>query len=387
MPASLSDWSQNASRDGVSLAAGINGLSRSFSGAHTVEKAEFANFLYGNEIVFTTGIALQDTDELTALAKKCFSRGACALALNLGPYIKSVPEELIDYCNKNSFPLFSFPWEVHIETLIQSVYRISGASSPKDLELQSSFENAILDPERKDLYVDRLAERGFPANCQYCVSMIEFRTQKNETALKSLLELVQHHLEKDKSEVFSYISASRIIIIFSKHTAQQVEEKTKKIIQDYSGANVIYSIGRCTKTLSCLYKSYSLAEKMLYMKRNGQLPEHIVSYEELGLYRIIIGLENQDILDQIYKEYFEPLLTYDTVCGTDYTQFVYSYLKYDGRIKDIAAHMFIHKNTVHYKIHKIEEILDCDFSRLDTKMYLMIASMDYRLRRQHPIHS
>ena len=39
--------------------------------------------------------------------------------------------------------------------------------------------------------------------------------------------------------------------------------------------------------------------------------------------------------------------------------------------------MFIHKNTVHYKVHRIEEILDCDLSRLDTKIYLMIASMHY----------
>lgn len=39
--------------------------------------------------------------------------------------------------------------------------------------------------------------------------------------------------------------------------------------------------------------------------------------------------------------------------------------------------MLIRKNTVHYKIHRIEEIPDCDLSRLDIKIYLMITTMNY----------
>ena len=68
-------------------------------------------------------------------------------------------------------------------------------------------------------------------------------------------------------------------------------------------------------------------------------------------------------------------MDYDRLCGTDYVEFINTYLECDGHINKIAERMFIHKNTVHYKIRKIEEILDCDLSRYDVKMYLMIATM------------
>ncbi len=38
---------------------------------------------------------------------------------------------------------------------------------------------------------------------------------------------------------------------------------------------------------------------------------------------------------------------------------------------------YVHRNTVHYRIRKIEEILGCDISRLDTKMNIMIAYAYY----------
>ena len=56
-------------------------------------------------------------------------------------------------------------------------------------------------------------------------------------------------------------------------------------------------------------------------------------------------------------------------------EFIKIYLECNGRINKISDKMFIHKNTVHYKLKKIEEILDCDLSRYDIKMYIIIAVM------------
>lgn len=35
--------------------------------------------------------------------------------------------------------------------------------------------------------------------------------------------------------------------------------------------------------------------------------------------------------------------------------------------------MYIHRNTVHYKIHRVEELLHCNLQRSDVKMYLLLA--------------
>lgn len=144
---------------------------------------------------------------------------------------------------------------------------------------------------------------------------------------------------------------------------------------------LFFSVGRCTKSVRCIQKSFVLAEKILTLQLGGQLPVSLHAYNNLGIYKIVLGLENQDILNEIHEEYLAPLISYDRACGTEYVDFIQNYLKYDGHIRAISEKMFIHRNTVHYKIRKIEEILDCDLQRTDTKMYLLIAVMSYQI---HP---
>lgn len=79
----------------------------------------------------------------------------------------------------------------------------------------------------------------------------------------------------------------------------------------------------------------------------------------------------------IYKKYLEPITEYDKFCGTDYLDFIATYLKYDGHIKTISEKIFVHRNTVHYRIRKIEELIGYDISKLETKMNIMIASAYY----------
>ncbi len=93
--------------------------------------------------------------------------------------------------------------------------------------------------------------------------------------------------------------------------------------------------------------------------------------------KILEALAPGDTLQCLYKTYLEPIIEYDKYCGTDYLDFIFSYLQYDGHIKTISEKMFLHRNTVHYRIKKIEELLGCDLSKLDTKMYLLLAASAY----------
>lgn len=107
----------------------------------------------------------------------------------------------------------------------------------------------------------------------------------------------------------------------------------------------------------------------------------ILNYDELGIYKIIMGMKTPDILNQLHNRYLAPLIEHDQKSGSDYVDFISTYLEYDGHIKDISEKMYVHRNTVHYKIRKIEDMLNCDLSKLDTKTYLLLAIVNYKLTR------
>ena len=66
---------------------------------------------------------------------------------------------------------------------------------------------------------------------------------------------------------------------------------------------------------------------------------------------------------------------HDQSNGSDYIEFLEAYLKNNGNINETAEKMFIHRNTVVYKIKKINELLDCNLSDLKTRVQIYLALM------------
>lgn len=379
MSLNVLNWYNDSKQQEVLLIAGAAGLNHPVAGAYIIEKPQFAEFLSGQEIIFTTGVAVTDENEITELAKACFSSGASALVINTGMYIKNVPEDTVIFCNKNNFPLFTIPWHIRIESMIQSIYTlISINDTGNNTEnLKSLFESIIQKPEQYLSHTDQLKELGLSSEWEYCVAIVQPVSRTDQAASSALREaydrLTEHSIVKNL--IFPYISSRNIVVIFANTIPKDAETELKNALDSLYPEKVIFCIGRSTKSIRCLNKSYNLAFKILSLRLSGAIPESIVSYDELGIYKVIAALENKDILRQITDEYYKPLLDYDRLCGTDYAEFIKIYLECNGRINKISDKMFIHKNTVHYKIRKIEEILDCDLSRYDVKMYIMIAAM------------
>ena len=60
---------------------------------------------------------------------------------------------------------------------------------------------------------------------------------------------------------------------------------------------------------------------------------------------------------------------------TDYLAFLKAYFDSNCSINETADRLFLHRNTVVYKIKKINELLDCDLSDIDVRVKLYLASM------------
>lgn len=390
MPLRVADWYNAVKENEVKLVAGREGLNLPVHRVHIIEKPEFVEFLEGNEIIFVTGVALSGPEELSEIIRNCHKAGVVSVVVNVGNYISAIPQESIEFSNQHAMPLFIVPWHVHIELLMQKVFQMVAQESSDKLELETLLNNAIRFPDRQELYVSGLQQKGFKPEWHYCVALMHLEPEPGNTnvseTLVSMLQTVRDALSDRGCRSFAYLYNQTLVLLFANYSSEDVEELMKELTEELPreirvAGRLFFSVGRCTKSVRCIQKSFVLAEKILTLQLGGQLPVSLHAYSNLGIYKIVLGLENQDILNEIHEEYLAPLLAYDQACGTEYVEFIQNYLKYDGHIRAISEKMFIHRNTVHYKIRKIEEILDCDLQRTDTKMYLLIAVMSYQI---HP---
>lgn len=376
------DWYASVRGDEVKLVAGEAGLEQPVCRVHVVEKSNFSAFLGGGEIIFTTGVALERPEELTDIIKECRKAGIVGVVVNLGGYIKQLPEQARAFCNEVGLPLFTVPWHIRIEGLMQKVFQMIYEDSKAQNSLEDAVRTAIQHPEQQSDYIAALRDGGFDPEWRYCVALAQ---AEGDRSAGELLSAARQFCQERGTLAIPAALGPTLVLLFANYTAEDVEARMQELCSALKTsvqlpALPLYSVGRCTKSARCIQKSYLLADKILTLQLRGQLPEELHTYARLGVYKIVLALENQDVLSEIHEEYLKPLLAYDRTCGTDYLEFVQNYLKYDGRVHDISEKMFIHRNTVHYKIRKVEEILDCDLQSTETKLYLLIATMNYQLR-------
>ena len=88
-----------------------------------------------------------------------------------------------------------------------------------------------------------------------------------------------------------------------------------------------------------------------------------------------MGIEDYDIIKEYYSQTLLPLREYDQKNNSDLTEVLKSYLTHNGSVKETADELFVHRNTINYKITKISELLNIDLSKLNSRLILSISFM------------
>ncbi|MCR5143915.1 MAG: helix-turn-helix domain-containing protein [Lachnospiraceae bacterium] len=71
----------------------------------------------------------------------------------------------------------------------------------------------------------------------------------------------------------------------------------------------------------------------------------------------------------------KPILDYDREHNSDLLATLRSYLYNDGSIKAVADEMYIHKNTIVYRMNKIKELIGNDLSDGQERLAYYLACM------------
>ena len=98
-------------------------------------------------------------------------------------------------------------------------------------------------------------------------------------------------------------------------------------------------------------------------------------YSDMGIYKLLMGIEDKDIMEEYYDKTIRPLSEYDQKNNSDLSVVLRSYLNHNGSVKETADELYVHRNTINYKLNKISEILDIDLSLLSSRLQLSVGFM------------
>lgn len=373
---------QQGQRMELHLIAGGQGLNQMVSWVHMVENKEASSFLDGGELVFTTGIGLFQGSTLMDLVKSVHRHHAAGLIINIGPYIREVEDDIITYGNEHHFPVFTVPWRVHLSEIIRQFSYMITKSDQNDQETSAAFLNAICFPKQEELYVVSLARRGFQAGWAYSTAIIHVEGKKEGPAnrLIELNNLAKAFLMHYYDNFVIFTHEERLLLVLADYSEAETQEIVEAVMGYLNkilrpGEVLSYGVGKNTRSIRCLYKSYHQASSLQKLQAHGKVDRSLHYYSELGLYKLLLAIEDPDILEEYYEKTILPLIYYDQEHNTGLYDFLQCYLETGCNAKSTAEKLYIHRNSVTYKQHKIESILHISLTSLHTRMQLYMGML------------
>ncbi|MFL8938233.1 PucR family transcriptional regulator [Rossellomorea oryzaecorticis] len=136
--------------------------------------------------------------------------------------------------------------------------------------------------------------------------------------------------------------------------------------------NFLIGIGKEYTSLYQMRKSFLEASEVIetanfISPRPESMPRE---FAQLGIYRYLPALYEKNTSKDYYSDDLLSLIRNDVKKQTDLLRTLEVYLKNDGKGKQTANELFIHPNTLNYRIKKIQELTTIDFNNFNMKVYL-----------------
>jgi purine catabolism regulator len=137
--------------------------------------------------------------------------------------------------------------------------------------------------------------------------------------------------------------------------------------------SVSLGIGRPHRHLIDLRQSYYEASYAIKIRKLKGEPRVIASFDDLGSYGLLLGLQDTLSLEVFYDSVLGKLQEYDEQNSSDLVKSLACFLEANGHWGDAAEKLFVHRHTLRYRMKRVEEITGRDLDQSQDRMEFWLA--------------
>ncbi len=206
-----------------------------------------------------------------------------------------------------------------------------------------------------------------------------------ETGIYPEIQLiVSRYLAKQfKNPIMAELSGQLVVLIpddLIEKTKRQHKEYIKGVAKLLQGGihqllpkgKLFIGIGRYYNNVCQLCRSFQEAKTALELGKYFSGSSSITHFEDLGIMRLLASVRYEQLSDFAH-EYLEELIAFDKENKTNLVDTLQIYFQQNGDFKAIANQLYIHANTLRYRLKKIEEMLEINLQNSEDNLNLLVA--------------
>lgn len=275
-------------------------------------------------------------------------------------------------------------------TALQGVNRTTFQGGRQALALRLLIERSVADAEARagrDLLQDALlhssgahthaalaSRLGYDRNGPAVVLALRIRPRGGQTetqnALRRVTSVIRDELRVNGPGVVGVIGTETVVILrpeCAESFVHRVLERLATVAPELSAAIGLSDPQPGLSDLGPAYREAITAVALAERGVGGPL-----RFGDLGLHRLLFDAEHTDRIEEHIERWIGPLVRYDAEHHAALVQTLACALGGEGQ-QGIARQLSIHPSTLKYRLHRIGEILQLDYTHPDARFNIELA--------------
>ncbi len=402
------------------LLTGKAGLQNEIKWVNILEILDDLSHIEPGEFLITTahGLNTESESQQQGMIELFAARKLAAVAIQTGHYLQEIPASFIRFSEEYKIPLIEIPPAVSFKSLTRALMNevISNehqaaayasaaetAARPEpELTAMKALWNRLLKAENPNSFAPEL--NRFNLNIDellviLCIAIDSTENKKNYISQAELNDQAYVLLESNVVRVLREhqlpfllgprssclqlcVQPAQPRNVISGRGTFDVETFMEDslhncLLQHISAQQMTIHSGCSHGYFNILKQTLGEAEKALRAAKLS-LPDKasLVSFRSLGIYSLIMEINDLEVLKSFFKDSVAPLLHYDLRTNGALLLTLSAYLKYCS-IKKAAEKLFIHRHTMKYRLEQIEKLtgynplIPFDALQLNTGLHIM----------------
>ncbi len=248
--------------------------------------------------------------------------------------------------------------------------------------IQALLANAIAEPDALGW-----AERsGFRKTGPYAVVAMQW-VGSNTPTLRRLETIVSGQLKRHKGRILASAHQDEIVVLYALSADKglnEVEQWSALILElataEFPNEVLAIGIGRVVSNLIDAGTSYSEASQAMKLER--RLLHHKPQvFANLGVYRLLLPLAEHGELRAFADQVLGRMLRNEGSERGHLLETLSAYFRCNGNVMQTARELYIHRNTLLYRLDRIRDLSGFDLDDAETRLQLQLALRAYELTR------
>lgn len=365
--------------------AGKGGMDRGIRWAYKAENLNFEKWVHGQELLIISAPVTQrkNYDLYKTIEKAISLKMSCALLLVGENYVTDIDDMVKDLAERNDFPLFTIPWDVPLVDFFEELgHAISYLDDRKDI--QDNLLAEIIFGNSVNVHnIERKCEQmGRDISVLEQVFVMHLESLSNDE-VRADAEILNDLFGEQEHPAIISCYGDRIIGFMKDCTGEReriagiFREFDAFLGREHDGIRYTLNIGEKCGSLQELQKSFHETSKVNSILWHIGRHNEVVFHDQMGFYRFLMAYENHEPMQRFVDEILGEILEYDAKNHTQLIETMWTYFGSDCNLQKAADRLFSHKNTVKYRLQRIEQLTGRDFDNKFQSLELFNALIMY----------